>query len=36
MRHKMKTIQFEKELVKFSGRPQAVDVYYFYIDGFVG
>lgn len=30
---KMKTIQYEKELVKFDGLPEAVGVYYFYIDG---
>lgn len=29
----MKTTQFDKELVKFSGHPEAVDVYYFYVDG---
>lgn len=29
----MKTIQFEKESVKFDGHAEAVDVYYFYIDG---
>lgn len=29
----MKTIQYEKELVKFAGHAEAVDVYYFYIDG---
>lgn len=29
----MKTIQFEKESVKFDGHPYVLDVYYFYIDG---
>ena len=29
----MKTIQYDKELVKFDGHPEAVDVYYFYIGG---
>lgn len=29
----MNTIQFEKELVKFDGHTDAIDVYYFYIDG---
>lgn len=29
----MKTIQYEKDSVKFDGHVEAVDVYYFYIDG---